>query len=243
MASFCSLPPEIRVQIYRELFHTSKDIEDRIQIINNELDEMFLHKFTTNQPMHLFVPSQQHQITSPILRTSRTIYHEASTTFYEETTFRCCSQLRFIGTLPTFYFANKNIHRFTHVELVLDLTHEKPFPTIASHSVQAFFKALRSFSKRACSLKSLHLDFIGGDAEKLMAIDSDHFGNRIRDFGPKLERISIYIHYAFKASDLEHRVQSWFSRTGWDECDKEELQNLDPINIINIIPEWTFRRR
>ena len=244
MASFLSLPPEIRVQIYRELFH-SKDLEDRKQTITDEINDNSLHllnisKSYKTQPPLVFVPSQQHEIASPILRTSSTIYREASEIFYNETSFHYYSQPCLIGELPTFSCINNSFRRIQHAELVMNFNLNMFFPSATT--VHGFFEALRCFSERACLLKSLHLDIIdGSNPQILWSIDTDNFGHLIRDFGPNLERITIFIQSCCKERVLKMHVQKrWFSNNGWDECNEEELEILNPINRI---PKWTFRRK
>ena len=237
MASFLSLPPEIRVQIYRELFH-NQDLEDPRLTLTDEVDDHLLFgvKIRSYQPSLIFLPSQQHKITSPILRTSSTIYREASEVLYKEASFRYYCRAYLFGDPSTLGFPNKTLHRVQHLGLVIKTL----------HYVHAFSNALQYFSKRACFLKTLHLDlYVGANPETLDAIDPGRFGDRIHDFGPKLERISIAVIHLFPSLDLDDLVQKWSSAIGWDICKKEEIEGFIscPSDFLELskIPKWTFR--
>ena len=248
MASFLSLPREIRIQIYRELFHCT-DLGNLKQNITKEVDGnlLFHDKNCSSNPPLLYAPSQQHKTMSPILRTSGTIYREALKVFYEESSFRFQSQAHLASGLPTVSsigFPNETFHWIQHVELVINLRHNRPCPASAS----VHFEALRYFSKRGCSLKSLHLVFnVGCFPSHLAVIGLEEFGEIVHDLGPQLDRISITLRHYLERLPLKYSgivLPYWSPAIGWYVCNMEKHEGIFTFGGLerhNKIPTWTFR--
>ena len=248
MASFLSIPPEIRVQIYRELL--PKDPEDLKESIlfKTYADWRRYVSPSVSHQSFVYVPSQQHKNMSPILRTSSTIYREASKVFYDEVSFRFHSHARRAGDLPTAGFPYESLHRIQHAELQITLCSYGE-RRLAREGVQVCIGALRCLLERACSLKSLTLEFKASvDPARLAFIGLDEFWDLINNLGPKLERVSINLHHHWirlPRQIPDNILRNWSPAIGWCMCSIEEREGFyynDSLKPYNKIQKWTFRR-
>ena len=248
MASFLSIPPEIRVQIYRELL--LKDPEDLTQSI---LFETYVdwRRYVSPSISHqsfVYLPSQQHKNMGPILRTSSTIYREASKVFYDEASFRFHNHARKVGDLPTAGFPYEILHRIQHAELLIKLCRYGE-RRLAREGVQVCIEALRCLLERACSLKSLKLEFKASiDPASLAFKGLDEFWDLINNLGPKLERVSINLHHHWiklPRQTHDNILRNWSPAIGWYMCSIEEREGFFYNNDLKRhkkTPKWTFRR-
>ena len=234
MFSFLSFPPEIRVQIYRELLH-SKDLEDSRQVIvntkTNHKSPRDVYATSWSLPPLVYVHSQRYEVISPILRTSRTIYREASKVFYE-TSFRFQSLHYFRRDIPTVSFPNESLRRIQRAELVMSSTNLL--------RVDAYIKNLRHFLERFCSLKSLDLIFyVLSNSPSIAFIGRHEFWDLIHSLGPELQRISITLRDRFtqlRENSFNVTLPYYSPAIGWKLCNTEERQESR-----NEILTWTFR--
>ena len=248
MASFLSIPPEIRVQIYRELLH--EGLEDSKQSIFYGMDHNWLRYVSPSISRQSFVylPSQQHKNMSPILRTSSTIYREASKVFYDEASFRFHNHARRVGDLPTAGFPYESIHRIQHAELLIKLCRYGE-RRLAREGVQVCIGALRCLLERACSLKYLNLEFKASVDPAILGFNGlDEFWDLINNLGPKLERVSINLHHHWMRlprQTHDNILRNWSPAIGWYMCSIEEREGFyynESLKPYNKIPKWTFRR-
>ena len=185
---------------------------------------------------------------SPILRTSNTIYREASKVFFEEACFRFHPHNNFFedSRLPTIDFSNESFRQIQYLEIMRDLTIDDVGLTTVCE--QKFTQALRCFLERGCPLKTLDLHFnVGNYPQRMATVHLDGFKDLILGLEPKLERFRITIRHCWARlpySDSDYLQRRWSTTIGLNLCSVEEREGflrVDDLQPYNKIPTWTFR--
>ena len=155
--SFLSLPPELRVQIYRYLLCRNSWIQPQrssdmkgwpceVQAISARAPGLL----TSIGPG----PSTEYSPESAILRTCRIIYTEAMPVLYGENSFLyiCCKSVLNQADYPKAGFPDKNLNFMKHLEL--EVQEEQWVVEISGESIAA---AILHFLKGGCDLRTFKL--------------------------------------------------------------------------------------